>query len=74
MFKTISKSLENTMNSSYFASILRHLLLIRNKLNGDKYWNIIDLIVQQIVVQFDGENTDVEKELLKLDMREIVKL
>ena len=62
------------MNASYFTSILHHLSLIAIKSNGDKYWNTIDLLVKQIVLQADGINVDIEKELLKLDMRDIEKI
>lgn len=62
------------MNASYFTSILHHLSLIILKSNVDKYWNIIDLLVKQVVLQADGKDVDIEKELLKLDMRDIEKI
>ena len=74
MFNQISKSLENTMSITSFISILRHFLLIKNKSEGYKYWNTIDLLVQQIVLQLDGKNIDIEKEFIKLDMREIIEM
>ena len=74
IFKLISKSVENTACNSNWISILRHLLLIKNKSDGDRYWNTIDLLIQQIILQIDGKNVDVEKEILKLDMREIVQV
>ena len=74
MFKAITQSIGNTVNASYFASILHHLSLITIKSDGDTYWNIIDLLVKQIVLQDDGKDVDIEKELLKLDIRDIEKL
>ncbi|XP_041469305.1 disheveled-associated activator of morphogenesis 1-A-like isoform X2 [Lytechinus variegatus] len=60
MFDVIKKKISHTEAYPHLMSILQHLLLLPNQGKSIHHWSLVDLLLQQIVLQFDdGGNPDV---------------
>ncbi|KAJ3223051.1 Dishevelled associated activator of morphogenesis 2 [Clydaea vesicula] len=73
VFEALNKSMHLTSCSSSWMGLLKHLLLLpSNPFQRMKYMFIIDKVVQQIVIQRDGEDSDPSVALTELDFRSIL--
>lgn len=60
MFDVIKKKISHTEAYTHLMSVLQHLLLLPNQGKSIHYWSLVDLLLQQIVLQFDdGGDPDV---------------
>ncbi|XP_078674924.1 disheveled-associated activator of morphogenesis 2-like isoform X4 [Branchiostoma floridae x Branchiostoma belcheri] len=60
MFDLLKKKLNHTAAYPHFLSLLQHLLLLPLDRHGSpEYWELVDRILQQIVVQENGMDPDV---------------
>ncbi|XP_071505919.1 disheveled-associated activator of morphogenesis 2-like [Diadema antillarum] len=60
MFDVIKKKISHTEAYPHLMSVLQHLLLLPNQGKSIHYWSLVDLLLQQIVLQFDdGGDPDV---------------
>lgn len=60
MFDVIKKKISHTEAYPHLMSVLQHFLLLPNQGKSVHHWSLVDLLLQQIVLQFDdGGDPDV---------------
>ncbi|KAL5111216.1 hypothetical protein TcWFU_000669 [Taenia crassiceps] len=68
VFQLLERSLANTSSEKSFLSILQHLLFVREEPYREHYYNLINELVSQVVLQTDGVDIDPSLGLLRLDI------
>lgn len=73
VFEALNKSMQTTSCGVSWKSVMKHFLLLpSNPFQRMRYMFIIDKVIQQIVIQRDGEDPDPSAALAELDFRSIV--
>ncbi|VDL18561.1 unnamed protein product [Hymenolepis diminuta] len=68
VYRLIQRSVSNTPSEKIFLSILQHLLFIREEPYRQHYYNLLNGIVAQVVLQTDGVDIDPALGTLRLDI------
>lgn len=68
VYQLIQRSVSSTPSEKIFLSILQHLLFIREEPHRHHYYNLLNEIVAQVVLQTDGVDIDPALGTLRLDI------